>query len=165
MASYQYHPLRHDEIRVLKLLPGEAFVDLQCDLLHVPLDRPESYEALSYTWGNVEESQLMTSGETRFGITANLYQALVHLRHKDRARFLWADALCDDTPERNEQVKKMARIYSSASEVIIWLGQNEKDIKEAFQIIPRVYNYITEHADNYMPNHHLNVGLEGPRAP
>lgn len=89
MASYQYQPLRPDEIRLLKILPGKPFVDLQCELLHVSLDATLTYEALSYTWGQNKESAELMIGDSRLGITTNLHSALVHLKHRDTARLFW----------------------------------------------------------------------------
>ncbi|KAJ3521508.1 hypothetical protein NM208_g13259 [Fusarium decemcellulare] len=168
MDSYRYNPLRPDEIRLLRILPGEVFDDLKCELLHVSLDAIQTYEALSYTWGDNSKSEQLTIGDYQLGITANLHQALVHLKHKDLARLIWADAVCinqNDVAERNAQVRKMAEIYSFASDVIIWLGKEEDDVEPAFDIIPQIYDYMKEHGDKYMPNHHLNAGIKGPSAP
>jgi hypothetical protein len=57
-------------------------------------------------------------------IGPNLYSALLHLR-KHRPGYYWIDAVCinqDDLLEQSAQVQIMGRIYSSAAEVIVWLG-------------------------------------------
>lgn len=52
----------------------------------------------------------------------NLYAALYHLRDLEETRVFWVDAICinqDDVREQNEQVSKMAEIYSMADNVDI----------------------------------------------
>ena len=55
---------------------------------------------------------------------------------------LWVDALCinqQDIPERNDQVKKMCRIYSKASCVLIWLGAESKTSGLAVSTLELIY--------------------------
>ena len=54
------------------------------------------------------------------------------------------DAICinqTSNDERNHQVAQTADIYARASEVLIWLGEGDRDTKEAMK-------YITKSADN-----------------
>ncbi|KAI1768878.1 HET-domain-containing protein [Hypoxylon sp. FL1150] len=146
MQDYQYRLLHPGEIRLIKLLPGCLGGGLQCELLHVPSPDSQSYEAISYVWGTNEKTHAITVGNARIRITANLYQALCHIRQHSTECILWADAICInqvDTQERNHQVKSMAQIYSSASEVLIWLGSRQDDVELAFQIILQADRIIT----------------------
>jgi len=68
-------------------------------------------------------------------ITQNLHSALFRLLLLNKARLIWADAICinqEDTEERSSQARLMKDIYQLASSVIIWLGGpievNSKDI-------------------------------------
>ncbi|EWY85773.1 hypothetical protein FOYG_12880 [Fusarium oxysporum NRRL 32931] len=57
-------------------------------------------------------------------VKSNLYQALLQLR-KARPGLYWIDAICinqSNLAELGQQVQMMNRIYSSASQVTIWLG-------------------------------------------
>jgi hypothetical protein len=57
--------------------------------------------------------------------------ALRRLRPKDVGRILWIDTICifqDDISERGDQVELMAKIYSHASGVFVWLGEAPQDI-------------------------------------
>lgn len=59
-------------------------------------------------------------------VSANCAQVLRRMRHPDRDRLLWIDAVCinqDDLRERSWQVSMMADIYSSAQCNLIWLGE------------------------------------------
>lgn len=117
----------------------------------------QSYEALSYTWGTNEKTHAIKVGNARIKITANLYQALYHLRHHDTARTLWADAICinqDNTRERNHQVKSMAQIFSSASEVLIWLGPKQEDVELGLETIRQADSIITRCGSAYVPEMH-----------
>ncbi|EFW98780.1 heterokaryon incompatibility protein [Grosmannia clavigera kw1407] len=67
--------------------------------------------------------------------------ALQQLRMADRARVLWVDAVCinqQDIPERGEQVKLMAEIYHSASQVVVWLGEAHSNSTLAFKLIQKL---------------------------
>ncbi|KAH6425708.1 hypothetical protein HBI14_064490 [Parastagonospora nodorum] len=60
----------------------------------------------------------------RITIGENLYNALLHLR-KSRPGDYWIDTICiyqEDANEQSGQVQMMGRIYHSASEVVVWLG-------------------------------------------
>ena len=57
--------------------------------------------------------------------SGNLASALRHLRDKELALTLWADAICidqDNNDEKSVEVQLMAKIYKTASQVIVWLG-------------------------------------------
>jgi hypothetical protein len=93
------------------------------------------YESLSYTWGppgnlvTVRVQKGSTSGgeeDAALQIGVNLASTLRHLRYPTRSRTLWVDAICinqADVHEREAQVKRMGTIFSLASGVVIWLGE------------------------------------------
>lgn len=94
-----------------------------------PVDH--AYVALSYVWGSQNDPRhafVETSSGTSVGtvsIGRNLELALRHLRYACKPRKLWIDAECinqDDDAEKSVQVRRMTRIYRSASRVIAWLG-------------------------------------------
>jgi hypothetical protein len=68
-------------------------------------------------------------------IQPNLYSALLRLR-KTRPGWYWIDAVCinqKDTQERSAQVQMMDRIYQSAAEVVVWLGEVPMLLVPGFQ--------------------------------
>jgi len=100
-------------------------------VVHISLDENPSYEALSYTWGDtsVQGPRILLDSKP-FQVTVNLGAALLNLRDEasgdPKERILWIDAICinqTDIQERNEQVQRMKAIYSSAVQVVIWLGR------------------------------------------
>jgi Heterokaryon incompatibility protein (HET) len=108
------------------------------------------YEALSYTWGDADVSEFCevenNQGRdapffTKLGLRPNLASALRYLRYSDEMRVLWIDAICinqEDVKERNEQVKRMANIYTLAQRVIAWLGTESNKSKHALATLQHV---------------------------
>ncbi|KAG9189715.1 hypothetical protein G6011_06583 [Alternaria panax] len=138
---FQYRPLdpsEGEDIRLLCLYPGEFHEPIRCDLLHASLDDDIEYEALSYTWasedGDASLSQRISCayiGEEQISVlpvTSSCASALRRLRFPSQERMLWVDALAIDQSnlqERNQQVAIMARIYSGASQVLVYLGEED----------------------------------------
>ena len=85
--------------------------------------------ALSYVWGPQTPRRFITvNGTNQFGVTPNLYDALIQLRRTQRIRQgfkVWIDAICinqDDLAERSQQVSRMCETYQSAWQVVTWIG-------------------------------------------
>jgi hypothetical protein len=102
---------------------------------------PPVYEAISYVWGEKEGEEMLEVDGKELMITSNLASVLKRVRHQDRIRYLWMDAVCIDQgspEEKSHQVRKMRQIYSSASRVLIWLG--DEDLSKDF-------TYTMEHLE------------------
>ncbi|KAH6878208.1 heterokaryon incompatibility protein-domain-containing protein [Alternaria rosae] len=139
--SFRYRPLdpsEGEDIRLLCLYPGEFHEHIRCDLLHTNLDDDIEYEALSYTWASEDGDASLSQrihcayiGEEETSIlpvTLSCASALRRLRSTSQERMLWVDALAIDQSnmrERNQQVSIMARIYSGASQVLVYLGEED----------------------------------------
>ncbi|KAJ0116171.1 nkyrin and het domain protein [Diaporthe amygdali] len=86
------------------------------------------YEALSYTWGSEENREIIrvdSADGQAISVTSNLAVALKYLRHTDKPRTMWIDAICinqADVVEKGPQVKMMGEIYRHAARVAVWLG-------------------------------------------
>ncbi|KAI9779820.1 MAG: hypothetical protein M1839_007133 [Geoglossum umbratile] len=126
-----YHsiPLDSDkgEIRLLRVLPGEFFSKIKCELFKVSLDDKPDYKALSYVWGDSADRENIVVNGHDVAVTVNLGQSLRRLRSHSAGQplTLWADAVCinqENLDELGAQVSIMGRIYSSCSGVCIWLG-------------------------------------------
>ena len=126
--AFKHESLTSDrQFRLLKLNPVALFSDqLHCHIQHTCLDDDVDYEALSYTWGEPElESSLYCDGAL-LQIRPNLDSALRHLRSGDANRRLWIDAVCInqvDAAERSMQVPLMRDIYTKATQVVAWIGE------------------------------------------
>ncbi|KAI0378485.1 heterokaryon incompatibility protein-domain-containing protein [Hypomontagnella monticulosa] len=130
--STVYEPLPADgtQIRLVTVFPGEVSEKLRCTVGNYPFAEDEAnsleYEALSYVWGNATITTPISLNDQPFEVTINLKTALCALRFRDRKRLIWIDAICinqTNIPERNQEVRRMAKIYSNAKLVVVWLGR------------------------------------------
>lgn len=132
-AIYDVLPLiadNNDQIRLMKILPGERSQPLKCQLYveNITNQHMDAFEALSYVWGRFDLKTVIQVNDKPFRVSSNLFSALVHLRDERKSRTMWIDALCVDQSnleERGLQVLLMSKIYSSASRVVVWLGKKE----------------------------------------
>ncbi|RDW57329.1 hypothetical protein BP5796_12779 [Coleophoma crateriformis] len=126
MESDLYFDLHSREIRLVKLLKGQWSDELRCVLYHAPLANRPTYKALSYSWGLAGKPRVVLLNGCKHSVTASLESALRRLRQSDDDVSIWADALCinqSNNSERTRQVGLMHEIFSSAEEVIIYLGE------------------------------------------
>ena len=163
LNEYQHEPLslnpEDDQIRLLILRPGEIEDIIRCRFLVLRLSdlKAKPYEALSYYWGteladhgieieNRKRRDTAASSQ-KFPIRPNLRKALTHLRDKKREIVLWVDALCinqEDEKEKTMQVQKMARIYSKAHRVLIWLGPSASTLESSIKKCEEAVDFIDE---------------------
>ncbi|KAI1138198.1 HET-domain-containing protein [Hypoxylon sp. FL0543] len=134
MDSYCYVPFglepECNQFRFLTLLPGSGEDPLICILEHGDIGKSPPYEAISYVWGDPDDKVIITCNGKALAITAGLDVVLRHFRSPTERKCLWADAICinqNDNEERGRQVHRMKDIYSKASQVLIWLGEEGDD--------------------------------------
>ncbi|EAW13708.1 HET domain-containing protein [Aspergillus clavatus NRRL 1] len=144
-GKYQYRPLSPgpNSIRMLRLLSDpDSTAQIHCQLFNYSLSETRRgthlYEALSYVWGDTAKPQSIFIDGRSLAVTANLHAALLHLRDPVIDRVMWIDAICinqDDLEERGSQVQLMARIYTKADRVVVWLGQAAEHSDVAMEAI------------------------------
>jgi hypothetical protein len=93
VSVYSGLDLGSRQIRLLKLLAGEEST-ICAELKVASLDDLPRYEALSYVWGQSDETSTIQLENDTFVVTPNLHSALRHLRRKDEDQLLWIDAIC-----------------------------------------------------------------------
>lgn len=129
VKTYQYEPLLDREIRLVKICP-ETMTMIRCEIETTSLDKPRKYIAVSYAWGDADNTQEIKVNKAPVPIAVSLHGALDALRKPDEPTYVWVDALCIDQQnkeERAEQVRLMNDIYKKACSVAIWLGPEEDD--------------------------------------
>lgn len=139
MKQYRYRPLETDRsIRILKLRPSNSggAEQLESAIEHVILDDKPEFEAASWVWGSPEKTTSIKCQpeETCLQISQNLNLMLSALRLPDSERVLWVDALCINQEDRNEKAKQiplMRDIYSSAEQVVAWVGEEADAVSTA----------------------------------
>ncbi|KAM0331427.1 hypothetical protein ACHAQA_003100 [Verticillium albo-atrum] len=132
-----YGALQGRQMRVLELSPGRPQDPIHIELQTVDLFHKPDYEAVSYTWANLEgdsrRSKTVYVGPrwAILRVTENCDSMLRRVRFEEYPRPLWVDAICinqGNTLERSHQVGIMRDIYASASSVLIFLeGITDKD--------------------------------------
>ena len=147
MGRFKYSPLpKKTSIRLIDLRSGNWLDPLVCQLHVADITNVSRYTALSYVWGDSDDTVGIQCEDRTLSITRNLDEALRHLRHDSDSVKLWVDAVCinqGDVDERSQQVKLMADIYRSADLVLVWLGQDETGIaQEAFDNIEAQVDFI-----------------------
>ena len=115
-------------------------------VLTCTFENAPDYEAISYCWSNeVPTHELVVDG-CIMHITPTVAQALERLRQSTESRYLWVDAICinqDDLQERTQQVRQMETIYTHASKVIIWLGEEDHMTSDAYEIIEDAWQAVS----------------------
>ncbi|KAF1995138.1 HET-domain-containing protein, partial [Amniculicola lignicola CBS 123094] len=133
LEPFSYQPIdsANHQVRLLRILPEAEREErgrpkpIQCEIFHAHLHPQTRFTALSYTWGPPGELPVSINRYV-FHVGENLHGALAWLRgHRQPNRYLWIDAICinqRDTAEKSQQVAMMGQIYTSAEDVLIWLG-------------------------------------------
>ena len=97
---------------------------------------------MSYTWGTENHPELIELNGRPFLIRKNLWCFLRRLRQSDSDVTLWCDMVCIDQnnlAERGHQVRSMGDVYSQASSVWIWLGEETEASIRAFRLLRNIY--------------------------
>ncbi|KAJ3549234.1 hypothetical protein NM208_g611 [Fusarium decemcellulare] len=154
-------PLRMDEqdIRLLHVEPGAFDAPIKGYFSRASLEDIETgslkFHALSYCWGDpfdredislVASEDLVDDAEARepFSVGRTVAQVLRRLRSTNEPLIIWIDAVCinqADLEERAHQVTLMSRIYSLASTVRIWLGEDNVGVETCLRLIRDIFNY------------------------
>ncbi|PMD20624.1 hypothetical protein NA56DRAFT_573779, partial [Hyaloscypha hepaticicola] len=89
-----------------------------------------NYRALSYTW---DSPPMVFCNGYAMVVTSNLHDALYQLADYTDVGHIWCDALCinqADSKEKSVCIPIMGDIFSSATTVIVWLGNDTKYLKD-----------------------------------
>ena len=132
---------QRQQLRLLKFLPHtwhEGSIVHAITLQVFDQDTAPTYTALSYEWGGTDDMKPVKIGSGYIWIRRNLHDFIEHYHDMgDTEKYFWIDQICIDqqnVDEKNRQVARMAQIYSSAEEVLVWLGPCEQ-AKIAFEAV------------------------------
>lgn len=156
---FEYEPLESvpDSIRLLKVdLFDEESEMIRCSLRQATISGTRYY-ALSYVWSESDKAkhvsrQDLTSNQSpderhdhQFRIIVNeqyyltvfpnLWRFLKKASEMLSDVSLWIDAICinqGNVLEKNEQVRRMGKVYKGARKVIAWLGEGSSTVQELF---------------------------------
>ncbi|TGO69532.1 hypothetical protein BELL_0770g00030 [Botrytis elliptica] len=151
MASgipFQYLPLeKTSDIRLLQISLSPDSKRLCGKFTHVSLDVIPPirvpYAAISYHWGSADMCDQIRFDEGHYlGLNSSAGKILrsfaAHLDFEFEPCFLWIDALCINqnyNMEKGSQVRQIGRIYSSARQVLAWIGDESTDSDLAMDFV------------------------------
>lgn len=142
-----YNVLEWQQLRLVTIQPDQWNSDIQCLLATHYVETTPPYEALSYVWGQLDGQKPIFLNSTLVSVTANLESALRHLRHEKQERTLWVDAICinqGDIAERSSQVLLMSKIYSNATQTLVWLGEANDHTAAVFRWVRQIHGFFIE---------------------
>ena len=130
-------------------------------IFNTTLESAPPYTALSYVWGNLQETSPIRFVDGKFlNVTRNLSSALKQFLKEQKELFLWIDQCCinqHDLLERGQQVEMMMRIFNSATETIIWLGKENEGTEKAYELIEKVEMCKEWRLERALEFNHLTV--------
>jgi hypothetical protein len=156
-APGTYSPLKHWQVRVLCLEPGDKDDNIIIRLEAVHLSASERcailqssgdeapYHALSYSWGHRGTLTTIECNGLPFSVLASVKEALKTLRHATTPVWLWIDAICinqHDLIEKANQISRMFTIFRRALSVKVYLGTRE-------ELGPSVIRWLLEPSINH----------------
>lgn len=154
-----YQPLTRPEgqIRLFCLEKTTHDGQIRGSFVYSDIKSCPKYTALSYAWGQPTKSRKITIGrQDDVEIGENLWWFL-HYRSLTlkKPRLFWIDAICIDQSnvnERNHQVGLMKQIYSTASNVYIWLGRESENSRLAMEFLANEgAKPLDRQVDDYRP--------------
>ncbi|KIW99098.1 uncharacterized protein Z519_00761 [Cladophialophora bantiana CBS 173.52] len=154
--AYQYVPLDTvaDETRMIVIDPSEnKQAPLVLHLAHSPLASDVAYHALSYTWGDTQDSVEVTVMGQLMRIRKNLERALRRLRRSSSyACTVWADAICinqSDTSEKIHQIPRIATVYDQAACVVCDVGEEDRYSELALNFVEHLQEPVIRMDTDY----------------
>ncbi|KAF7554585.1 hypothetical protein G7Z17_g2772 [Cylindrodendrum hubeiense] len=152
LSEFSYLPLLPalKEIRLLKITSSNSG-----ELCNIPLESAPSYSAISYAWGDPKHTAPYSINGEWYHIQQSLSDALsrtfsfLNRQNSYKALYVWADAICInqiDNVEKAAQVYLMGDIYATASQVVVYLGEESRSSSVAVMSLiqdwdRRGYNY------------------------
>ncbi|KAI0468049.1 hypothetical protein F4859DRAFT_223151 [Xylaria cf. heliscus] len=126
--DFTYSPLASSQLRLLRPVNIIKGVSIALEISHFERHNAPPYTAISYTWGDEDETNMLLLNKRQFPVRRNLWSCLNYLGLNSQhsiPNYLWVDAICIDQTnisERNAQVQVMDKIYKNAHHVSVWLG-------------------------------------------
>ncbi|KAF4848561.1 D-xylose 1-dehydrogenase [Colletotrichum siamense] len=133
-AAFSYEALPDEKayIRLLEVqeLDTTAVYGVRCQLTAWPLEHAPGFHAISYTWGDPEQTTFIHVNGKLLKVRRNCEYALKQARCHGGTRFHWVDAICinqSDHQEKSHQVQMMGRIFKKADLVLACVGPAADD--------------------------------------
>jgi len=144
---YDALPGHGNSFRLISIELSSSDNQTSCYLAAWPLDQAPVYVALSYTWGDPEDHELMKLNDMDFWVQRTCHYTLQQLPlitctttgggETVSPGYFWIDSICINQQDRTEmsaQVQMMCEIYSRASTVCASLGDHADNSKLLFEM-------------------------------
>ncbi|XP_014554014.1 hypothetical protein COCVIDRAFT_106024, partial [Bipolaris victoriae FI3] len=126
LPAFEHNPLpeHKSHFRLLSIIRGHFGQHVECEISTWPIDKAPPYYAISYAWGDANDTTDITINGSRLEVRRNCEYALQQAFATKACRYVWVDAICIDqtTKEKNHQVGIMGLIYSGAKHVLACVG-------------------------------------------
>lgn len=143
--SFIHEPLEDSQkqIRLLRMLPNVNFNEhrLQYSISTYDFTQVEEFIAISYTWGDPRNEQVLHISDSICPVGRNCHYVLKSIYQHWRlglvqTDLLWIDTVCinqRDQVEKSVQVSFMGEIYAKAAEVFACVGPHADDSEFLFE--------------------------------
>ena len=150
------------QIRLLRMLPSSNSNEdrLQYSISTYDFNRVGEFIAISYTWGDPNNEQVVHIDDKICPVRRNCYYVLKNIyQHwklgRIQADLLWIDSVCINQKDREEksiQVSFMGEIYAKAAEVLACVGPHADDSEFVFEKASEVneLRYECSHNEDYL---------------
>lgn len=139
ISTFQYQKLP-DATSYIRLLEVLEFNENQapevvCRLSVFPLATAPTYHAMSYTWGDLNDTRPLSINDKHIEVRRNCEYVLKQAKwysdsqrpFKKNFRYFWCDAICINQADHNEkgqQVQIMGEIYKKAKRTLSCVGEH-----------------------------------------
>ena len=140
LSSFQYSQRPEHNVRLLTVTGLGSDGTIECTLDTNELTESLDFYALSYAWGSSLKNRLIRCNGSDLAVTQSVHEALIALLptlEHDKLP-IWIDAVCinqSNNQEKEREVQRMDKIYSSAKTVLVWLGPEAQDSAMAMRHI------------------------------
>ncbi|KAI1360469.1 heterokaryon incompatibility protein-domain-containing protein [Xylaria arbuscula] len=132
--EFHYSEVQDQEFRLIRLVSStsSSSSSMECELFHASLSEPPNYVAISYAWGDVDDTVWIRLNGVPFQITSSLHAALKTLLKRPENAVPWADAICINQRDRTEQSQQVA----------IWLGTESDGSEGALHLLKTLTSMV-----------------------
>lgn len=140
-------PNSKTHLRLLKVIQGAFDKHVVCELTTWPVDETPTYNAISYTQGDLNLTSKITINGKEREIRQNCRYVLQQTYAFSSNAYCWCDAICVDQSnslEKGHQVAMFGSLYTKATQVLVCVGEHENDSEFLFEVLRRKSNILED---------------------
>lgn len=174
MAAVNSIPFEHTplldpaaQLRLLKVSSSRNTRDVQehlhCDITVCNINTKPRYIAVSYTWGDPDDTKTITVDGKLLTVRSNCWYVLWQACINNISSLLWIDAICInqcDNEEKSLQVAMMGSIYRNAEQVNVCLGPHSNNSRLLLDAAEEHAHFVEDKLQSYRTSGELSAILE-----